>query len=109
MKSLRLARLDPISVAEGDEAIALCRSETFAAILIDHRMPGMSGTEVFEAMVAIRPELTSRFIFMSGDVLNPELREFAATHEVTLLAKPFDVDTVNRLVADVVARPDPVG
>jgi PAS domain S-box-containing protein len=105
-KSLRLARLDPIAVAEGEEAIDRCRSETFAAVLIDHRMPGMSGTEVFEAMVAIRPELGSRFVFMSGDVLNPELREFAATHDVTLLAKPFDVDTVNRLVADVVARPD---
>jgi len=39
---------------------------------------------------------------MSGDVLNPELREFALRHDVALLAKPFDVDTVNRLVADTV-------
>jgi CheY-like chemotaxis protein len=109
MKALRLAHLDPVAVAEGEEAVALCRSETFAAVLIDHRMPGMSGTEVFDAMVAIRPELTTRFIFMSGDVLNTELREFAATHDVTLLAKPFDVDTVNRLVNEVVARPDPTG
>ena len=101
-KSLRLARLDPVVVAHGLDAIERCRTEAFAAVLVDHRMPGMSGTEVFAAVVAIRPELGPRFVLMSGDVLNPELREFASTHHVALLAKPFDVDTVNRLVGDIV-------
>ncbi len=103
-KSLRLAGLDAVVVAEGQEAVALCRAESFAAVLVDHRMPGMTGTQVFDAAVAIRPELASRFVFMSGDVLNPELRDFAAAHSAELLAKPFDVDTVNRLVRDVVTR-----
>jgi CheY-like chemotaxis protein len=103
-KSLRLAAFDPVAVAHGAEAIERCRTESFSAVLVDHRMPGMSGTEVFDAVVAIRPELASRFVFMSGDVLNPELRDFASMHQVTLLAKPFDLDTVNRLVGDVVAR-----
>ncbi len=119
-KSLRLAGMDPIAVATGEEAVEQCRARPFAAVLVDQRMPGMAGTAVFESVVAIRPELASRFIFMSGDVLNPELRAFAACHRVALLAKPFDVDAVNRLVADIadvvargnggrprVARPDP--
>jgi PAS domain S-box-containing protein len=104
MKSLRLAGLEPVAVAHGEDAVARCRAEPFAAVLVDHRMPGMSGTEVFLAVVAIRPELASRFVFMSGDVLNPDLRDFATSHQVALLAKPFDVDTVNRLVTEVVAR-----
>jgi two-component system NtrC family sensor kinase len=103
-KALRLASLDAVVVAQGREAIERCRAETFAAVLVDHRMPGMSGTEVFEAVVALRPELAERFVFMSGDVLNPELRDFATKHDVALLAKPFDVDTVNQLVGDVVER-----
>jgi PAS domain S-box-containing protein len=103
-KSLRLVGLEAVAVAVGEDAVTHCRAESFAALLIDHRMPGMSGTDVFNAVVAIRPELASRFVFMSGDVLNPELREFAETHGVQLLAKPFDVDTVNRLVEDVVGR-----
>ena len=42
---------------------------------------------------------------MSGDVLNPDLVEFTSARTVDLLPKPFDVETVNRLVAEVVARP----
>jgi CheY-like chemotaxis protein len=102
-KSLRLVGIEAVAVAQGEEAIERCGGEAFAALLVDHRMPGMSGTEVFDAVAAIRPELAGRFIFMSGDVLNPELRAFAERNGAKLLAKPFDVDTVNRLVANVVA------
>jgi two-component system NtrC family sensor kinase len=103
-KSLRLAGLEAVTVAHGEDAVERCRTESFAALLVDHRMPGMSGTDVFHAIVAIRPELGPRFVFMSGDVLNPELQEFAEANSATLLAKPFDVDTVNRVVTEVVAQ-----
>ena len=43
------------------------------------------------AVAAIDPALGRRFAFMSGDVLNPELREFATARDVQLLAKPFDI------------------
>jgi hypothetical protein len=41
-------------------------------------------------------------VMMSGDTETPELREFATARSVALLAKPFDVRTVVRLVGDVV-------
>ena len=52
----------------------------------------MSGTAFHDAVAEIEPELATRFVFMSGDVLNPELSDFAASRGVTLLAKPFDID-----------------
>jgi hypothetical protein len=61
-------------------------------------MAGLSGTQVYEAAVALRPELAGRFVFMSGDVLNPELRQFAEAHGVAVLAKPFDIESVGRTV-----------
>ena len=105
-KALRLAGFEPVAVADGQAAIEASRETTFEAVLVDHRMPGMSGTDVFAAVTAERPELASRFIFMSGDVLNPELRKFATEYHVGLLAKPFDVDTVNRMLAEVVGTPN---
>ena len=47
-------------------------------------------------------QLDGRFVFMSGDVLNPELRDFAAAHGIGFLAKPFDLDSVERTVRDLV-------
>ena len=44
--------------------------------------------EVYEAVVGDRPDLATRFVLMSGDVLDPALEAFAATHEMTRLAKP---------------------
>ena len=58
----------------------------------------MTGTEFHAAVVAIDPALGRRFAFMSGDVLNPELREFATARGVQLLAKPFDIATVDAIV-----------
>jgi CheY-like chemotaxis protein len=80
------------------------RNARIDVILSDHRLAGMSGTDVYEAVVAIRPELRDRFVFMSGDVLDPALRDFAEAHGVVLLAKPFDLASVGRTVRDVLER-----
>jgi hypothetical protein len=41
---------------------------------------------------------------MSGDVLNPELRDFATGRGIHLLAKPFDIDSIERTVADLLGQ-----
>jgi CheY-like chemotaxis protein len=93
-KWLRSSGYAPTVAHSGVEAIELVRETRFDAVLCDHRMVGMAGTEVFDSIVALRPELERRFVFMSGDVLNPELQAFVARRRVGLLAKPFDLDTV---------------
>ena len=80
----------------------MIRSHAPDAVLCDHRMAGMSGTEFHDAVAAADPELGRRFAFMSGDVLNPELREFATARGILLLAKPFDIATVGRTVAALI-------
>jgi hypothetical protein len=40
---------------------------------------------------------------MSGDVLNAELREFALARGIPLLAKPFDIETVEQTVSQILA------
>lgn len=94
-KALVALGYDPEIAAIGSEAVQLATAGDPAAILCDHQMVGMSGIDVYEAVVAIRPELAKRFVMMSGDVLDPALDAFAATHEMTRLAKPFDLDTLD--------------
>jgi PAS domain S-box-containing protein len=106
-KSLRGAGYEPVVASSGEEALAIVREGPFAAMLCDHRMAGMTGIEVYDAIVSIRPELGDHFVLMSGDVLNPTLRSFARDHRVTLLAKPFDLEAVDRTLRAVIANGRP--
>jgi hypothetical protein len=66
-------------------------------------MAGMGGIAFHEAIVAIDPRLALSFAFMSGDVLNHELDEFATTRNIVVLPKPFDIEGVTRTTARLVA------
>ena len=47
------------------------------------------------------PDLDRRFVMMSGDTLDPELAAFVTDHAVSVLAKPFDLDMLERVLDDV--------
>ena len=102
-RALSALGYEPDVAASAQQAIDLVTAEDHAAILCDQRMPGMTGMEVYDAVVAIRPEVATRFVVMSGDVVDPALETFAATHGVTRLAKPFDLDTLDRTLRAVLA------
>ena len=91
---------------DGAQALQGMRDTDFDVMLVDHRMAGMSGTEFYDAAVESRPGLARRVVFMSGDVLNPDLRGFATRHGIRLLAKPFDIDAVVRVVREVLEAAD---
>jgi CheY-like chemotaxis protein len=97
-KALWVAGCEPVTVDSGDAAVELARRRRFDAILCDHRMAGMTGTEVFRAITDLQPHLSSRFVFMSGDVMNPDLTSFAERHRIAILAKPFDLESIDRTV-----------
>jgi len=92
----------------GASALEIVRTDPPDVILCDHRMAGMNGTEFHAAVMEIAPSLGARFAFMSGDVLNPTLREFAENRGVHLLAKPFDIAAVDSMVATLIAAAEPV-
>jgi CheY-like chemotaxis protein len=100
---LRRDGYEPVAAADGASALEIVRLDPPRAILCDHRMAGMSGIAFHEAVAAIDPGLARRFAFMSGDVLNPELHDFAVARGIVLLAKPFDITSVGRTVAQISA------
>ncbi len=103
-KALSALGYEPQIAALGPEAVELAVGGDHAILLVDHQMVGMSGIEVYEAVVAERPDFAQRFVMMSGDVLDPALEAFAATHEMTRLAKPFDLDTLEGTLRSVMGR-----
>jgi two-component system, cell cycle sensor histidine kinase and response regulator CckA len=89
-----------LSAASGGEAIEMSKSFAgrIAFLLTDVVMPGMSGRQVADAVLAMRPDL--RVLFVSG------YTEHATIHQeigagVNFLAKPFSRETLARKLVEL--------
>jgi signal transduction histidine kinase len=87
--------------SSGTEAIErLCSGEPFDVVFCDLMMPEVSGMEVFERVTERRPELASRFVFMTGGAFTPEARAFLKDTELACLDKPFELGQIRDLVRE---------
>jgi PAS domain S-box-containing protein len=90
--------------ATGDAGEALTKLEntSYDAVLMDIRMPGMSGMELYERSLEKHPELTGKFLFITGDTSDFTTRAFLEQNKLPYITKPFDretlLKTVNRLL-----------
>ncbi|HEX4620233.1 MAG TPA: ATP-binding protein [Myxococcaceae bacterium] len=76
--------------------------ERYDAIISDLMMPGMTGMDFHQAVLALEPALAERMIFTTGGVFSETARGFLTRVPNSRLEKPFDLDKllelVNRLV-----------
>ncbi len=85
----------------GEEAIArLCSDEPFDVVFCDLMMPEVSGMEVFRRVSEQRPEIASRFVFMTGGAFTQTAREFLARTPLICLEKPFELRQIRDLVRE---------
>ena len=78
-----------------DAGIAMDKLDAGAiydVILIDVRMPGMSGTELYTSYFRKNPAMKGRIIFITGDVMGTDIKDFLTKNNLPYLAKPFDID-----------------
>jgi PAS domain S-box-containing protein len=92
---------DVVAVESGRRAIDLLqRGDTFDAIVCDLQMTELGGVDVYEWVIARRPELERRLAFMTGGAFTPRAQSFLDASKRPCLEKPFD----SRELCDLVAR-----
>jgi signal transduction histidine kinase/ActR/RegA family two-component response regulator len=81
-------------------AIALERlgQRPYDLVVSDTKMPVLSGEELYEKLQQHFPAMRERIIFLTGDLLSREKREFLERTGVPFLAKPCDLGQVRQLV-----------
>jgi len=77
------------AVRDGETALERMEEKAYDAILLDIRMPGMRGDEVYEEIKGRWPDLCPRILFITGDVGTPEISDFFRRTGNSCLAKPF--------------------
>ena len=89
-----LARLDARTLIAKSvaEAKALLGSHTVDLVVSDVKMPGESGVDLYRWIEREHPDLTSRFLFVTGDASASGLDEIVSTAPEMLLHKPFGLE-----------------
>lgn len=100
----RLLRRDGHTVdtaANGRLALMKLQERAYDLILCDLRMPELDGPGLYRVLESSYPQLHRRFIFLTGDTLNPETRALGVQHGVPYLAKPYTAAELRRVIRQV--------
>ena len=87
---------------EGYEAWRKLQSRTYDCILLDLKMPGMSGTELYGLIQAADTEVARKVIFITGDTVNPTTRDFIEANPNPVMIKPFELKELHSQVLELV-------
>jgi CheY-like chemotaxis protein len=86
----------------GETAIELLRKERFDLMVLDYKMPGMTGFEVFQQAKALHPDIA--VVLVTGHGTPEVVTEANRLGFDSILLKPFTSDelrgTVEKLLAD---------
>jgi PAS domain S-box-containing protein len=88
--------------ASGQAALAAIEAEDgWDLVLCDLMMPDLSGMDLHGLVVARRPELAARFVFLTGGAFTGGAQEFLRRVPNERLEKPFEPTALRALVARV--------
>ncbi|WP_156798879.1 GAF domain-containing protein [Gemmatimonas aurantiaca] len=79
-----------VDVAEdGRTALDALHARSYDLILLDLRMQGITGEDVYETMIDAYPDQAARVVFMTGDMHSDHAARFVRQTGRPVLAKPF--------------------
>jgi len=102
--TLRFANYEVVAVSNGEEAVTMARQEVPDLILMDVRMPLMTG---YDACVAIKAELNLKdipIIFLSAKGQDSEIQAGLQAGAVEYLLKPFSPDQLIARIQTILAQ-----
>jgi PAS domain S-box-containing protein len=89
---------------DGKDALARIRKKRYSLILLDIKLPGLSGSELYQHIRAISSPLAKRVVFMTGDVMAADTESFLARTKVRVITKPFNVSQLRQEIQRSLAK-----
>ena len=75
--------------------------EAYDLLITDMRMPGCDGPKVLERWQRLYPERARSVLVITGDLENPETREFIERSGLRYMTKPFQVGELEQTVRSI--------
>lgn len=102
--TLQLAGHQVIQVANGEEAVTAAMSNTPDLILMDVRMPKMTGYEACKELKEHSETKDIPIVFLSAKGQEAEIKQGIELGAEEYILKPFAPDELSRRVSDILRR-----
>jgi CheY-like chemotaxis protein len=81
-----------------EDALKRIEGKRYNLILLDVKMPGMNGMELYGSIQKIARSLARRVIFITGDVMAADTEKFLSETKALHIAKPFSAEQLRKEV-----------
>lgn len=105
-EGLSLRGMKVEGAGDADDALAHLGSTSYDVVLCDFNLPGMKGEQLFDRVKQQGGAATPRFVFMTGDLLDPGVLAAFSEKGAYVLQKPFHVAALASLLAELL-QPQP--
>jgi DNA-binding response OmpR family regulator len=102
VERLELRRIDSVGVTNGVEAVELIRQQAFDVVVLDVKMPGASGFEVFHELRRLDPNLP--IVLLTGHGSKEDAEEGKRAGAYDYLMKPIDIESLIAVMRAAVGR-----
>ncbi len=82
----------------GLEALSKIKGKEYDLILLDIKMPGMNGIDLYKRIQKVAQHVSRKVVFMTGDIMGPDTEKFLDKTRASHIEKPFDAKQLNTTV-----------
>ncbi|MEW6063919.1 MAG: response regulator [Bacillota bacterium] len=100
-KALQQEGYEILKAASGTEGLQILASQEVSIVLLDYKMPGMTGLEALEQIRKQWPDLP--VIFMTGYSSIPTATDSIAKGTTAYVSKPFRLDDIKETIKRVLS------
>jgi signal transduction histidine kinase/CheY-like chemotaxis protein len=86
---------------DGRAALDLAARNSYDLVICDMKMPGLDGQHFYKSLERAKNPLRERFLFVTGDIVAAQTREFLERNHLPHVAKPFRVEELTEKVHGV--------
>jgi PAS domain S-box-containing protein len=86
------------TVDNAADALKKIESKRYSLILVNIKMPGMDGVELYKRIQKIARSLARRVVFITGDIVGAANKKFLSETKAAHIDKPFDAEQLSREV-----------
>ncbi len=87
------------TVDNASDALTKLKSNDYRLIILDIKLPGMTGIELYNRIKKETPSLTEKIVVITGDVMGEDTQNFLSANKATYIVKPFNFEQLQKTLS----------